>query len=301
MALARSTGRHRAPGRKTRTSAGFASAAALATTGVVGTLAGPALAVDDGSFASDAGSVAKPDADTAEGADGTGETSTGATPVTLDAGVTGSAGSAVVQARTQHTMTAQMLSAHSLSDEVADQAVIQKREALARMEAAAEARRKAEARANEIREAKERAAREAERQRLNAFRLPIAGSHVTTDYRAGGSQWSSGSHSGIDFHASTGTPVVAVGAGTVVEAGWGGAYGYNVVLKMNDGSYTQYGHLSSLSVSVGRSVMPGDQLGRAGSTGNSTGAHLHFEARTSADYGSDVNPLAYLRAHGVKI
>ncbi|WP_329024021.1 M23 family metallopeptidase [Streptomyces sp. NBC_00690] len=296
MALARSTGRHRAPGRKTRTSAGFASAAALATTGVVGTLAGPALATDD-SFAADAGSVATPDSpDSTESAEGT---TAGATPVTMDAAVTGS--TIVQTARTQHTLTAQMLSAQSLSDEVADQAVIQKREALARMEAAAEARRKAEARANEIREAKERAAREAERQRLNAYRLPIAGSHVTTDYRAGGSQWSSGSHSGIDFHASTGTPVVAVGAGTVVEAGWGGAYGYNVVLKMNDGSYTQYGHLSSLSVSVGRSVMPGDQLGRAGSTGNSTGAHLHFEARTSADYGSDVNPLAYLRAHGVKI
>ncbi|MFD9716204.1 M23 family metallopeptidase [Streptomyces sp. NPDC059076] len=298
MALARSTGRHRAPGRKTRTSAGFASAAALATTGVVGTLAGPALATDDGSFAADAGSVATPDGGT-DSTDGVDGTTAGATPVTMDAAVTGS--TIVQTARTQHTLTAQMLSAHSLSDEVADQAVIQKREALARMEAAAEARRKAEARANEIREAKERAAREAERQRLNAYRLPIAGSHVTTDYRAGGSQWSSGSHSGIDFHASTGTPVVAVGAGTVVEAGWGGAYGYNVVLKMNDGSYTQYGHLSSLSVSVGRSVMPGDQLGRAGSTGNSTGAHLHFEARTSADYGSDVNPLAYLRAHGVKI
>lgn len=288
MALARPTGRHRAPGRKTRTSAGIASAAALATSGVVGTLAGPALATG--------GDLPANEADAAVEAPDT--VPMGAVPVSLDSAVSTSAAKAM---RTQHTGTTQMLAAHSLSDEVADQAVIQKREALARLEAAAEARRKAEARAQEIREAKERAAREAERQRLNAFRLPIVGTHVTTDYRAGGGQWSSGSHTGIDFRASTGTPVVAVGAGTVVEAGWGGAYGYNVVLKMNDGSYTQYGHLSSLNVSVGQRMMPGDQLGRAGSTGNSSGAHLHFEARTSADYGSDINPLAYLRAHGVKI
>ncbi|MCM2387360.1 M23 family metallopeptidase [Streptomyces albipurpureus] len=288
MALARPTGRHRAPGRKTRTSAGIASAAALATSGVVGTLAGPAFAAGGGTPATEADSaIETPDT-----------VPMGAIPVALDSAT---ASSAVQEMRMQHTGTTQMLAAHSLSDEVADQAVIQKREALARMEAAAEARRKAEARAQEIREAKERADREAERQRLNAYRLPVVGTHVTTDYRAGGGQWSSGSHTGIDFRASTGTPVVAVGAGTVVEAGWGGAYGYNVVLKMNDGSYTQYGHLSSLSVSVGQRMMPGDQLGRAGSTGNSSGAHLHFEARTGADYGSDVNPLAYLRAHGVKV
>ena len=130
---------------------------------------------------------------------------------------------------------------------------------------------------------------------------PIAGSYVSTGYKAGGGLWSSGSHTGIDFHAASGTSVHAVGAGTVVEAGWGGAYGNNIVIKMNDGTYTQYGHLSSIGVSVGQTVTPGQQIGLSGATGNITGPHLHFEARTSAEYGSDIDPVAYLRSHGVNV
>ena len=151
------------------------------------------------------------------------------------------------------------------------------------------------------REAKERAAREAERKRLNTFVAPIAGSYVSTGYQAGGGLWSSGSHTGVDFHAASGTAVHAVGSGTVVEAGWGGAYGNNVVIKMNDGTYTQYGHLSSIGVSVGQTVTPGQQIGLSGATGNVTGPHLHFEARTTAEYGSDIDPVAYLRSHGVNV
>ncbi|MFI1397149.1 M23 family metallopeptidase [Streptomyces sp. NPDC020681] len=198
----------------------------------------------------------------------------------------------------------QVVGSASLAAQIAEQAEAQEREAAearARAKAAAEAKRKAEARAKEIREAKEHAAREAERKRLNAFRLPVAGSHVTTGYKAGGSLWSSGSHSGVDFRAASGSSVVAVGAGTVVEAGWGGAYGNNIVLRMKDGSYTQYGHLSSISVSVGQSVAAGQRIGLSGSTGNSTGPHLHFEVRTTPEYGSDINPVAYLRAHGVNV
>jgi murein DD-endopeptidase MepM/ murein hydrolase activator NlpD len=130
---------------------------------------------------------------------------------------------------------------------------------------------------------------------------PVYGSYVSTGYRTGGSLWSSGTHTGIDFHAATGTPVHAVGAGTVVEAGWGGAYGNQIVIRMNDGTYTQYGHLSSIGVSVGQWVTPGRQIALSGATGNVTGPHLHFEARTSPEYGSDINPLAYLRAHGVNV
>lgn len=89
--------------------------------------------------------------------------------------------------------------------------------------------------------------------------------------------------------------------GTVVEAGWGGAYGNHVVIKMHDGTYTQYGHLSSVGVSVGQQVTPGQQIGVSGATGNVTGAHLHFEARTTAEYGSDIDPVAYLRAHGANL
>ncbi|MEU9486244.1 M23 family metallopeptidase [Streptomyces decoyicus] len=169
-----------------------------------------------------------------------------------------------------------------------------KAEAVAKKQAE-EARQRVEA----ARKAKERAAREAERKRLNTFVAPVADSYVSTSYKASSGLWSSGSHTGIDFHAASGTSVHAVGSGTVVEAGWGGAYGNNIVIKMNDGTYTQYGHLSSLGVSVGQRVTPGQQIGLSGSTGNTTGPHLHFEARTGADYGSDIDPVAYLRSHGV--
>ncbi|MFB7504028.1 M23 family metallopeptidase [Streptomyces broussonetiae] len=156
-------------------------------------------------------------------------------------------------------------------------------------------------RAKEVREAKERAAREAERERLNRFVAPISNSYVSTGYKASSSLWSSGSHTGIDFHAASGTAVLAVGSGTVVSTGWGGAYGNQIVIRMADGMYTQYGHLSSIGVTVGQQVTPGRQIGLSGATGNVTGPHLHFEARTTPDYGSDVDPVAYLRKHGVNV
>ncbi|MGW4567032.1 M23 family metallopeptidase, partial [Streptomyces sp. NPDC004561] len=154
-------------------------------------------------------------------------------------------------------------------------------------------------RAKQERAAKARAAREAERKRLNTFVAPIAHSYVSTGYKASSSLWSSGSHTGIDFHAASGTPVHAVGSGTVVSTGWGGAYGNQIVIRMADGMYTQYGHLSSIGVAVGQQVTPGQQIALSGATGNVTGPHLHFEARTTPDYGSDVDPVAYLRKHGV--
>lgn len=59
--------------------------------------------------------------------------------------------------------------------------------------------------------------------------------------------------------------------------------------------------MTSLSVSVGEQVTPGQQIGLSGSTGNSSGPHLHFEARTGSQYGSDIDPVAYLRNHGVDV
>ncbi|MQY16086.1 hypothetical protein SRB5_62780 [Streptomyces sp. RB5] len=129
---------------------------------------------------------------------------------------------------------------------------------------------------------------------------PVPGGTSTPYHQAGGS-WSSGYHTGVDFSASTGTSVHAIAAGTVVSAGWGGAYGNEVVIKHADGRYSQYGHLSSLSVSAGQSVTAGQQIGLSGATGNVTGPHLHFEVRTTPNYGSDIDPVAYLRAHGVNV
>ncbi|MER6676241.1 M23 family metallopeptidase [Streptomyces sp. NPDC000983] len=254
MAFTRATGKHRRPGRMQRTTVRAAGVAALATTGVVGTLAAPALA-------------AEPAAE-----------QTGLTPV--------------------------ITIGDSVAEQIDAQAAAQQQaavEAEARQQAEEAARERAAEAAKEARAAKERAAREAERKRLNTFVSPISGSYVSTGYKAGGAVWSSGSHTGVDFHASSGTAVRSVGTGTVVEAGWGGAYGNQIVIKMHDGTYTQYGHLSSIGVSVGQSVTPGQQIGLSGATGNVTGAHLHFEARTSMEYGSDLDPVAYLRAHGVNV
>ncbi|MFD3805643.1 peptidoglycan DD-metalloendopeptidase family protein [Streptomyces sp. NPDC058611] len=132
------------------------------------------------------------------------------------------------------------------------------------------------------------------------FVAPVGGG-VSTQYRASGAMWSSGYHTGVDFIASSGTTVKAVGAGTVVSAGWGGSYGNEVVIRHADGKYSQYGHLSSLSVSAGQSVTAGQRIGLSGSTGNSSGPHLHFEIRTGPSYGSDINPLAYLRSKGATV
>ncbi|GEK02293.1 peptidoglycan DD-metalloendopeptidase family protein [Streptomyces sp. ATE26] len=133
------------------------------------------------------------------------------------------------------------------------------------------------------------------------YTLPVAVPTVGTGYHVAGSMWSSGYHTGIDFVVPTGTSLKAVGAGTVVSAGWGGAYGNQVVVRLNDGHYAQYAHLSQLSVSAGQTVTAGQQVGLSGATGNVTGPHLHFEIRTTPDYGSDVDPVAYLRSHGVAL
>ncbi|MFD0318667.1 transglycosylase family protein [Streptomyces flavalbus] len=122
-----------------------------------------------------------------------------------------------------------------------------------------------------------------------------------TPYHASGSSWSKGYHTGVDFPVPTGTSVRSVGAGQVVSAGWGGSFGYQVVIKHGDGRYTQYAHLSAISVKTGQHVGTGQRIGRSGSTGNSTGPHLHFEVRTGPGFGTDVDPVAYLRAGGVRI
>ncbi|MEU2623729.1 peptidoglycan DD-metalloendopeptidase family protein [Streptomyces sp. NPDC007157] len=135
----------------------------------------------------------------------------------------------------------------------------------------------------------------------SGFNLPVTGGAIGTGYHVAGSMWSSGYHTGVDFVVPTGTPVKAVGTGTVVTAGWGGAYGNQVVIRLADGYYAQYGHLSALSVSVGQTVTAGQQVGLSGATGNVTGPHLHFEIRTSPDYGSDIDPVGYLRSKGVTV
>ncbi|MFJ6354268.1 transglycosylase family protein [Streptomyces sp. NPDC092046] len=133
------------------------------------------------------------------------------------------------------------------------------------------------------------------------FAAPVSDTDIGTRYRKEGSSWASGYHTGVDFPVPTGTSVRAVASGRVVSAGWAGSYGYQVVIRHEDGRYSQYAHLSALNVREGQRVNPGQRIARSGSTGNSSGPHLHFEMRTGPGYGSDIDPLAYLRARGVSI
>ncbi|HEX8742319.1 MAG TPA: peptidoglycan DD-metalloendopeptidase family protein [Thermoleophilaceae bacterium] len=99
-------------------------------------------------------------------------------------------------------------------------------------------------------------------------------------------------HTGLDFGAPSGAPVGAAGRGTVVSAGWNsGGYGNLVVIQHRLGFQTWYAHLSSVSVSAGQGVSGGTRIGAVGSTGHSTGPHLHFEVRHN---GTPIDPSGYL-------
>jgi murein DD-endopeptidase MepM/ murein hydrolase activator NlpD len=104
-------------------------------------------------------------------------------------------------------------------------------------------------------------------------------------------------HTGHDFRAAAGDRVLATAAGTVVSAGWNGGYGKMVEVRHGNGFSTRYAHLSEIEVSVGQKVAVGDMVGRVGSTGRSTGPHLHYETRIE---GESVDPQKFLRA-GVRL
>ncbi len=98
-------------------------------------------------------------------------------------------------------------------------------------------------------------------------------------------------HEGIDIAVPSGTPVHASASGTVIVAGWVGGYGNLVVIDHGNGLATAYGHNTSVAVGVGQSVAQGQVISYSGSTGHSTGPHVHFEVRIN---GSAVDPLGYL-------
>lgn len=100
-------------------------------------------------------------------------------------------------------------------------------------------------------------------------------------------------HTGLDFRAETGDPVVATGSGVVTDAGRQGGYGNMIEIDHGNGISTRFGHLSRIGVEVGARVKPGDVIGFAGSTGRSTGPHLHYETRINGD---PVNPSGWVEA-----
>ncbi|MFJ9522937.1 M23 family metallopeptidase [Kitasatospora sp. NPDC101801] len=143
-----------------------------------------------------------------------------------------------------------------------------------------------------------RAAQAAEAKRAEqhgGFAAPTTNYELTAHYGQSGSYWSH-LHTGLDFAAPTGTPVTAVGAGTVTSAGWSGAYGYRVIETLGDGTEIWYCHLSSIVTASGE-VAPGTVLGKVGATGNVTGPHLHLEVRP--DGAAPIDPLDWLRERGI--
>ena len=137
-----------------------------------------------------------------------------------------------------------------------------------------------------------------------AARLRSSGSHSSTTPSAAGLIWPvqgvltstfgmrwGRMHEGIDIGAGQGTPIYAAAAGTVIYAGWESGYGNLTVIDHGNGLATAYGHQSRLAVSSGQTVSRGQLIGYVGSTGHSTGPHLHFEVRVN---GTPNNPLSYL-------
>ncbi|QSB06585.1 M23 family metallopeptidase [Natronoglycomyces albus] len=157
-------------------------------------------------------------------------------------------------------------------------------------EKAAEKKRKAE-------EAEKKAAEEAEKKKAEeAARAWVAPSNarITSNY---GQRWGR-MHNGVDFGNAQGSSIYAAAAGEVTFADWNGGFGQLVIIRHSNGTETYYAHASQILVSPGQSVKPGDEIMLAGSTGNSTGPHLHFEVHVN---GSPTEPLQFLRSQGVDI
>ncbi|WP_069773150.1 M23 family metallopeptidase [Streptomyces sp. LUP30] len=134
---------------------------------------------------------------------------------------------------------------------------------------------------------------------------PVKKYTLSAGFAQAGKMWHS-THSGQDFAVPSGTKVMAAHGGTVVKAGGNGAgdgpaYGNAIVIKHANGVYSQYAHLSRIEVKIGQVVKTGQKIALSGNTGNSSGPHLHFEIRTTPNYGSAINPVTFLHAKGVKV
>ncbi|MFJ8954263.1 MULTISPECIES: M23 family metallopeptidase [unclassified Streptomyces] len=232
-----------------------------------------------------------------------------------DSGATASplSGAGVTQAEAADGQTgagealrARIMQQAETQQDAADATAKQAAEEAAAKQAAAEAEAKQDvAKAKELaakKKAEAEARRKAEAERLaklaKSFKLPVASYTVTGTFGQPGSMWSSGYHTGLDFAASTGTPIRAIHGGTITEAGWAGAYGYRTILTLDDGTELWFCHQSSLNVSAGQKVSTGDVIGRVGATGNVTGPHLHLEVHPDGQ-STGVDPAPWLRDKGL--
>jgi murein DD-endopeptidase MepM/ murein hydrolase activator NlpD len=288
---------------------GVGMIAAVGAGGMAGAKEKPAsISVAD--MSSLAGSVAEelPSGigDLVPGIDSADTTTVAAAPLTQAGFTTEAAPEGAPGGDAGESLRARILAQAAQQQSAADATAREEAAAFSAAEAAEAAAKKAEAEreaeAERKREAAEEARRKAEAARLaelaRSYSVPLSSYTLSSSYGAGGSMWEN-DHTGQDFAAQTGTPVMAVHGGTVKEAGWAGSYGYRIVLELDDGTEVWYCHLSSMNVSAGAEVNTKDVIGNVGSTGNSTGPHLHLEVRPGG--GSPVDPLAWLRGKGLSV
>ncbi|NEB75249.1 M23 family metallopeptidase [Streptomyces sp. SID14478] len=133
-----------------------------------------------------------------------------------------------------------------------------------------------------------------------AWLPPVEKYALSAGFDSAGERWAH-RHTGQDFAVDIGTPVRAAGAGRVVSVSCGGAFGIEVVVQHPGGYYTQYAHLAAAAVDQGEKVRAGQWLGQSGTTGNSTGPHLHFEVRLTPYLGSGVDPVKWFAERGVTL
>ncbi|MEU3784696.1 M23 family metallopeptidase [Streptomyces sp900129855] len=137
-------------------------------------------------------------------------------------------------------------------------------------------------------------------QRVQDWTAPTRRYWLSAGFAAKGSRWAH-RHTGQDFAVDSGTPVYAVGAGTVRATTCGDGFGNQVLIRHGDGYFTQYAHLSRIDVRRGARVTAGQRIGLSGASGNVTGPHLHFEVRITPYIGSAVPPLPWLRRKAVDV
>jgi murein DD-endopeptidase MepM/ murein hydrolase activator NlpD len=163
-----------------------------------------------------------------------------------------------------------------------------------KLQAAAEAQ--AEERNAELVKLAKSAEKQAAKIALNLWHLPLTSYRLTARFGETSGLWAN-THTGLDFSAPTGTPVMSVTNGVVTAVGYEGSYGNQVIVTTDDGEELWYCHLTAFAVNVGDKVRAGEVVGYVGSTGNTTGPHLHLEVHPGA--GDPVDPYYALVAHGV--
>ncbi len=136
---------------------------------------------------------------------------------------------------------------------------------------------------------------EAEKIALDQWVLPLESYRLTATFGEVG-LWAS-THTGLDFAAPSGTPILSVANGTVTSTGYEGSYGNQTIVTLDDGTELWYCHQTTIDVNPGDTVSAGQTIGTVGSTGNTTGPHLHLEVRPGG--GDPVDPDAALRFHGL--